>query len=421
MFVGAQRLIAGGAMATALGCSQNVYLGHPFGRDAQPLPADASPPADARPPPPDTSNYPWYLHAVGSKLVDSSGSEVRLKGINWSGMETARRVVDGLHRRSLETLVAQIESLGFNLIRIPFSDDSVSATSVPMSADQLAANPDLVGMTSLQVLDQILDTAAAHHLRVILDRYRFRATQTSPPPSTWYSGPDPGSPLNGSPEQLWLDNWVAIAERYTTRPNFVGCDLHDEPKTPSTWGDDNLNVDWRMAAERAGNAILGVNPKLLVIVEGIDVVGGQRYWPGGNLRGARTAPVRLTPASQLAYSIHDYGMSVNASMPWFSDPTFPNNLPTLWTDNWGYLVMENTSPVIIGAFGDRKPEMGIDPAWVMGDEAWRPALMSYVAANQLSFIFWSLSPSAEGKTGLLLLSDWQTPDPEWTMTLQLTP
>ncbi len=108
-------------------------------------------------------------------------------------------------------------------------------------------------------------------------------------------------------------------------------------------------------------------------------------------------------------------------MPWFSDPTFPNNLPTLWTDNWGYLVMENTSPVIIGAFGDRKPEMGIDPAWVMGDEAWRPALMSYVAANQLSFIFWSLSPSAEGKTGLLLLSDWQTPDPEWTMTLQLTP
>jgi endoglucanase len=126
------------------------------------------------------------------------------------------------------------------------------------------------------------------------------------------------------------------------------------------------------------------------------------------------------PASQLAYSIHDYGMSVNASMPWFSDPTFPNNLPTLWTDNWGYLVIESTSPVIIGAFGDRKPEMGIDPVAVMGDEAWRPALMSYVAANQLSFIFWSLNPSAEGKTGLLG-SDWLTPDPEWTMTLQLTP
>ena len=101
-----------------------------------------------------------------------------------------------------------------------------------MNADQLAANPDLVGLTSLEVLDQILDTAAAHHLRVILDRYRFRATQTSPPPSTWYSGPDPSSTQNGSPEQLWLDNWVAIAQRYTTRPNFVGCDLHETRLMP---------------------------------------------------------------------------------------------------------------------------------------------------------------------------------------------
>jgi endoglucanase len=338
-------------------------------------------------------------------------------------METSRRVPDGLHRRSVESLVAQIEQLGFNLIRISFSNDSVSATSLPTSVggtDPLGENPALAGSTSLEVLDQIIDAAAGHHLRIILDRYRFRADTTAPPPSRWYSGPDPGSIQGGYPEQSWIDDWTAIARRYATRPNMVGCDLHDEPKSPSTWGDGNADLDWRSAAERAGAAILTVNSNLLVIVEGIDSFDGQPYWAGGNLRGARAAPVRLSPASQLAYSIHDYGMSVNATAPWFADPTFPNNLPTLWTDNWGYLVVENTSPVIVGAFGDRKPEMGISPDAVMGDEAWRPALMSYVAANQLSFIFWALNPSAEGKTGLLE-SDWQTPDPEWAMQLQLNP
>ena len=38
------------------------------------------------------------------------------------------------------------------------------------------------------------------------------------------------------------------------------------------------------AATRAGNAILEVNPRLLVLVDGIQHVGADQYWRGGNLQ-----------------------------------------------------------------------------------------------------------------------------------------
>src|SRR5437588_12565633 len=63
-------------------------------------------------------------------------------------------------------------------------------------------------------------------------------------------------------------------------------------------------------AERAGNAILAVNPGWLIIVEGIERFGSDAYWWGGNLEGAREFPVRLTRTDKLVYSAHDYGPQV---------------------------------------------------------------------------------------------------------------
>ena len=39
----------------------------------------------------------------------------------------------------------------------------------------------------------------------------------------------------------------------------IGADLHNEPHSPACWGCGDPNTDWRLAAERAGNAILSVN------------------------------------------------------------------------------------------------------------------------------------------------------------------
>ena len=45
------------------------------------------------------------------------------------------------------------------------------------------------------------------------------------------------------------------SRRWRTRLR-VSTDLHNEPHGPATWGDGNTANDWRLAAERAGNAIL---------------------------------------------------------------------------------------------------------------------------------------------------------------------
>jgi endoglucanase len=88
----------------------------------------------------------------------------------------------------------------------------------------------------------------------------------------------------------------------------------------------------------------------------------------------------------------------------------------LWDDTWRYLVSNDTAPVVIAAFGDLGNKSGV----VAEDRQWRMALTSYIDANQLSFVFWALNPSAEGRSGLLQ-PEWLTPDPEWAMLLHLKP
>jgi endoglucanase len=426
MLEGARRLVAWVALggAALVGCKENVYLGKPIALtapdgqppDAPPIDSPTDGSVDAEPP------FPWYLHGAGSTILDSNDAVVHLRGVSWSGMQTVLRVPDGLHVRTVDSIVSQIDALGFNLIRIPFSSQSISPTSVPTKplsmVDPVGGDPDLAGLTSLEVLDRIVDAAFRHHLRVIFDHYRFLATDTSPPSAAWYSGPDPGSPTGGFPESQWTQDWISIAKRYLQKPNVVGCDLHDEPRTPSTWGDDAPNTDWRLAAQRTGNAILDANPNLVILVEGIDLVGGQRYWPGGNLRAAQTFPVRLNHPEKLFYSVADYGKSVNTSQPWFNDTTYPNNLPALWDDNWGYLVTNDLAPVIVGAFGDQGQAVA-SPEVAAADRLWRSALTSYISSHQLGFVFWALNPSAEGRSGLLDPTYWQMPDPDWSMLLQL--
>ncbi len=432
MFEGARRLVAWGTLggAALIGCRESVYLGKPIGFEDHSVP-DAEPPNDAPVPldapdapildapfdaPENEPPFPWYLHRVGSKILDSNDQEVRLRGINLSGLQSPARVPDGLHRRTADAIVTQIEMLGFNLIRIPYSSQSLQPTSMPVRlnpmVDPVGGDPDLAGLSSIEILDRIVDAAFRHHVRVILDHYRFLA-DVSPPSPVWYSASD------GFPESQWIQDWVTLAARYQNQPNMVGCDLHDELGAPSTWGDSNPSTDWRLAAERAGNAILDKNPNLVILVQGIDVVAGQTYWPGGNLRAAQASPVRLAHPEKLFYSIRDWGKSVKTDEPWFAaDAGYPNNLPTLWDNTWGYLVTNDVAPVVVAAFGDRgaHPDAGVSDA----DQAWRATLMSYIDSHQLSFAFWALNPSAEGRSGLLQ-PNWLTPDPDWSSLLQLKP
>jgi endoglucanase len=327
------------------------------------------------------------LRAVKSHIVDQSGRVVYLTGVSWFGMETGTFCPHGLWARNWQQMLNQIALCGFNSIRLPYSNQLFAANSTPNGID-FTKNPDLQGLTGLQIMDRIIQGAGRRGLRVILDRHRPDASGQSP---LWYT--------DHVSEERWIADWVMLAHRYRNEPSVIGADLHNEPHNPATWGDGNATTDWRLAAERAGNAILAANPNWLIIVEGIDQYNGVSYWWGGNLMGAGQLPVRLSHPDKLVYSAHDYGPGV-WGQSWFGAPNFPQNLPSVWHQQWAYLVQGGIAPVWIGEFGGRS--MGTDTEGV-----WQRSLVTYLKANHVSYAYWCWNPNS-GDTGGILEDDWQT-------------
>jgi endoglucanase len=329
---------------------------------------------------------PNYLHTSGSQILDMSNRAVGLSGVNWFGFETSDHVVHGLWARNWQEMLDQIKAEGYNVIRLPFSNAMLKPGVKPARIDY-QKNPDLAGLTALQVMDKIILGANERGLKIILDNHR--STPGTGPESNglWYT--------SDTPESRWIADWKMLAVRYKHIPAVIGVDLRNEPHS-GCWGCGDRVRDWRMAAEKAGNGVLSVNPNLLILVEGVSEYNGQFTWWGGNLMGAKTAPVRLNIPQRLVYSVHEYPATVYAQS-WFSASSYPNNLPAVWDQYWGYLVQGNLAPVLIGEFGTRYE--------TEKDRQWLQAFQPYIYQKGLSWTFWSFNPDS-GDTGGLLQDDW---------------
>lgn len=96
--------------------------------------------------------------------------------------------------------------------------------------------------------------------------------------------------------------------RYKDNLMVIGNDLRNEPRpdkkngTIPLWGTGMPSNDWRMAATKAGNAVLALNPDQLIFIEGL---------LGGIMTPAYFAPVKLDVANRLVYSAHAYSWTYN--------------------------------------------------------------------------------------------------------------
>jgi endoglucanase len=329
-----------------------------------------------------------YFHTSGSRILDSQNQPVRIAGVNWFGFETGNYVVHGLWTRDYRSMLEQIKREGFNTLRLPYSNQMLDAGSMPNGIDFSGGkNADLQGLTPIQVMDKLIAYSGSIGLKVILDRHRPDSGSQS---ALWYT--------DRYSEARWISDWQLLARRYAGNSTVIGADLHNEPHGAATWGDGNTATDWRLAAERAGNAILSANPNWLIVVEGIECRSGACNWWGGNLAQAGAAPVRLSVANRLVYSPHDYPRSVYPQ-PWFSDPSYPSNLPAHWDRFWGYLQKQGTAPVLLGEFGTKLADDS--------DRRWLETLVGYLGQNQMSWTYWSWNPNS-GDTGGILNDDWTT-------------
>jgi endoglucanase len=329
-----------------------------------------------------------FLRAVGGKLTDPAGREFKVNGVNWFGFETSTCAPHGLNERNWLDILRQMRASGFNVVRLPYSNQLLDNPSCAPQGIDYGKNPDLQGLRGLPLLDKVISGAGRVGLQVILDRHSGLAGEQK---ELWYTPQ--------VPESRWISDWVMLARHYLGNPVVIGADLYNEPHGPATWGDGVAATDWRAAAERAGNAILAVNPDWLILVQGIQFYRGTGTYWGSNLVGAAVAPVRLSRPDKLVYAPHEYSEDISPA-PWFHVPGYPDNLPQVFDQHWGYLAAQG-QVVLVGEYGSHAVG-GKDPGGV-----WMRSFATYVEAHDIGAVYWAWNGDSTDTDGIVR-SDWKT-------------
>lgn len=331
-----------------------------------------------------------YWHTDGTQIVDAANRPIRIAGINWFGFESSTFVVHGLGQRDYHELLKQVKGLGYNTIRLPFSDQLFWADSIPNGISFAnGMNQDLQRLSGLEIMDKLIAYSGQLGLKIILDHHGVDAgSQTD-----LWSAPD-------CSVSCFEADWQHVATHYLGNPTVIGADLDNEPHASACWGCADPSVDWQMEAQKLGNELLAINPHWLIFVEGVECYHGDCYWWGGNLEGVADTPVHLKVPNQVVYAPHDYPHEVS-NLPYLSAPDYPQNLSGIWDAHWGFIARQHLAPLMLGEFGTLLADTA--------DQQWLRALVTYLGTGVtgISWMYWALNPDSQD-TGGILQNDWVT-------------
>lgn len=311
------------------------------------------------------------------------GSEpVALYGINWFGLETADRAPHGLWTgRTVPQFLAQIRESGFTALRLPISPQ-VLIPGYPTAS--WARSPGGYPADAHEGLRYFLDEAQKAGLYVLLDFHTYDPRLIG--------GELPGRPFgDGYTRADWLADLRRMAEISLEFSNVFGIDLCNEPHA-LTWR------EWKGLAREEAEAVLSVNPAILVIVEGVGNASPGGGWPAfwGENMAERDVEIAPELSERILYLPHAYGPSVYRQ-PYFDAPDFPANMPEIWEAHFGW--MAGKYPLGIGEFGGR---------YEGDDRVWQDAFVEYLLAKGIHiWFYWALNPNS-GDTGGILMDDWET-------------
>lgn len=311
------------------------------------------------------------LRTVGRFIVDRFGRPVHLSAVNWYGAESVDYVPGGLQAQPVGEIVGQIHQLGFNAVRLQWSNQMLESN--PIVPDYaVAANPGLLGSHAIDVFDTVVHALTAQGIAVVLDDHNSNAE--------WCCSGNDGNALwyNAQyPESNWIQDWKAMVARYLGNPLVMGVDLRNEPRAPATWG-GAVATDWHAAAERGGDAVLSVNPNLLVLVEGVSYAG--------DLSGVSSLPVALSVPHRVVYEAHDYAWytsGYNSYQQWYQE-IYPR---------WGYLVTgPSPRPMVVGEFGtcNTSPDC-VNNATPGTNGFWFNILTTFLGNYNVSWSYWAVN------------------------------
>ena len=185
-----------------------------------------------------------FLHISGKSIVDSTGHQVILRGVNlggwlvtedWmcgitdttdSGGRSARKTLESIYPDSMVTRlfntwednwitasdIDTIKSLGFNFMRVPFEWRNLQDQNQHWYLDSS-------GNIDLSRLDWIVSQAAQRHMYVLLDFHIWLDQDLA------YNGISGTDSVVRSTCQIWR----VVAEHFKDNPTIAGYDMLNEP------------------------------------------------------------------------------------------------------------------------------------------------------------------------------------------------
>ncbi len=220
--------------------------------------------------------------------------------------------------------IDQMASLGYNTLRVPFSNDALKPGAVANSVnDGHQPGPGRAVPAP--------DPRQGHRLRRRQGHAGASWTGTGRPAAgqsaLWYTA--------AVPESTWIADWKMLAQRYAgntdrdrRRPAQRAARRGHRPEPPPAPAGAAATRRGTGGSPRSAPATRSspCNPNWLIFVEGVSCPSGGNAnvwdndtsndehcgWWGGNLSKAGQFPVRLSRPDRLVYSPHEYATSVYA-------------------------------------------------------------------------------------------------------------
>jgi hypothetical protein len=320
------------------------------------------------------------VHVQGNRLVDSTGTQVVLHGVNRSGTEYVcaqdRGIADGPIDQAS---ITAIKSWRANAVRVPLNEHCW------LGIDDGAATPQYVGEPYRRTVGDFVDLLVANGLYVIVDLHwsapaRKAANGQMPMPNTSYSA----------------DFWASVASRFKGNDRVL-FDLYNEPVPNDNANDDNDTAArrswecWRDGGTASCNATFSLGTAATTMDAGeavgmralVDAVRGTGATNVILLGGIQWASALWSSAAHnwLAYrpndpldnmvaSVHVYSHSPCATVSCYDREIAP---------------IAAGAPVITGELGS----VGCDATWL-------GTLMSWLDGRQLGYLHWTWNTAPAG-------------------------
>ncbi|XP_058102111.1 glycosyl hydrolase 5 family protein-like [Magnolia sinica] len=314
------------------------------------------------------------------------GQRVKLHCVNWVA-HMQPMIAEGLDRKPLLEIAAQVDSLGFNCVRLTwatfmFTNASYKNLTVLQSLNSLelgraaagiaSNNPSLLGITIVEAYDAVVEALGEVGLMVVLDNHVSRPQ--------WCCGNNDGNGFFGDPyfdPEEWLEGLAIVAKRFKGKAQVVGMSLQNELRGPR-----QSELGWYQQVRRGARTIHKINPNVLVIVSGLNY--------GTDLSFLGRRPLGMDLGKKLVYEAHWYAFSEGRKREW--EKQSPSRICAdsvgKFENRAGFVTHgNNATPLFISEFG--VDQRGVNRA----DNRFLSCFLAFAAGRDMDWAMWALQGS----------------------------